>query len=431
MFFIFAHFSLAILAAYVLQYILDDENKKNFIKFLYKSTGVIAVIFILVLLAQNGIYSSLYNHFSQTYSSLMPQQQLMSKLTNFRNNFPSFISGMIFNFVLLLLFSGILIGFEKWKKGISYLVLLFALLLFIDTYRINVDYIKVEPFGMFNQKSSIVNYLNNQKGVFRVLPLFWDHAGDDYLMQYNIESVGGAGSNQLKSYQKLIGAEHTVMFNPMGVLNNNVASLVNAKYIISPVLPQDISKYPPQTQSIIKRLKNFTENDSMKPKVASFDRFNIFYNKRALNRFSMIYKVKSVNDDDALPLLKSPSFSVKDSAIVNTDLNFYNNGKGNVEVDNYTPNKIKLNITTDSMGLLLILNNYYPAWKVKIDGKKSEIIKADLSFQGVVVPAGKHNVVLYFASKYERLGLWISLLTLIFLFATITLDITLTKFKRR
>ena len=433
MFFIFAQFALAILAAYVFQYIVDDNNRDKLLKFLYKTGGVIAAVFLIVLVAQNGLYSSLYNHFRQVYASIMPHQQLMQKLTNFKNNYPSFISGMIFNFILLSVMLGILVGFKKWEKGFYYLFFTLVFLLFLDTYRINKNYVSVEPFSQFNTKSSVVEYLTEQKGVFRVLPLFWQHSGDDYLMQYHLESAGGAGSNQLKSYQKLIGAEHTVMFNPMNLMNNNVAALINAKYIISPNLPpdKDLNKYPPQTRVLINRLKAFTENDSMKPRVASFQRFGIFYNKRALNRFSLIHKVIKADNNTVLSLIKSPDFSLSDSAVVSSDIYIRNNGKGSVTVEKYTPNKIELNVDTDSSALLLALNNYYPAWKVKIDGKKSDVIKADFSFQGVVVPAGNHKVEFYFSSVYERLGLWISLLTLILLFATIVLDVFLVKFKRR
>ena len=433
MFFIFAHFSLSILAAYVLQYIIDDDNKGKFLNFLYKTLGAITAIFLIVLIAQNGLYSSLYNHFKNVYSSLMPQQQLIQKLNNFKNNYPSFISGMVFNFIILAIMIGILIGFEKWKKGFYYLFFALVFLLFLDTYKINKNYVSVEPFSQFNTKSSVTEYLIQQKGVFRVLPLFWQHSGDDYLMQYHIESAGGAGSNQLKSYQKLIGAEHTVMFNPMNLMDNNIAALINARYIISPNLPPDdeLKRYPPQTRVLINRLKLFTEKDSMKPRVASFQRFSIFYNKRALNRFSIINKVIKADDNTALSLLKSPDFSLVDSAVVSSNINIRNNGKGSVTVEKYTPNRIILNVNTDSTALLLALNNYYPAWKAKIDGKKSEVIKADFSFQGIVIPAGNHKVELYFSSIYEKIGLWISLLTLIFLFATIILDVFWIKFKRR
>ncbi|RKX69362.1 hypothetical protein DRP43_04485, partial [candidate division TA06 bacterium] len=301
-----------------------------------------------------------------------------------------------------------------------------------DTYRINKDYIKTMPFSEFIAKSSIVSYLSDKGDIGRVLPLYWDHSGDDYLMQYQIESVGGAGSNQLKTYQKLIGAEHTVMFNPTGLINDNIASLVNAKYIITPVLPDDYSRYPVQTQNLIKSLRNFIDSDSLKQRIATIENYNIYRNDRSLERFSMIYNVKGIeSDEEAITILKNSLFCVSDSAIVDGDLNIKEDGEGKIDVKKYTPNYIELNVNTTKRGLLLILNGYYPAWKAQIDGKPVKLYRADYSFQGIDMKPGEHIVKIYFKSKAEHIGFIISLLTLIFVFATIIFEIRMKKSVRR
>jgi uncharacterized membrane protein YfhO len=43
-------------------------------------------------------------------------------------------------------------------------------------------------------------------------------------------------------------------------------------------------------------------------------------------------------------------------------------------------------------GLLVLTDNYYPGWKATIDGKNSEILRADYSFRGLVVTPGKHII---------------------------------------
>jgi hypothetical protein len=433
MFFILVHLSFSILMAFVIQFISDDNEIKKLRKFIYWLMGILTLIFLIVIGTQSGIYSALYNHFRSSYIGLMPQQQVLQKMEIFKRNFPTFISGLTFNFILIIIFSAIFVFLKREKKNYSnYIFMALIVVVFIDTYRINKNYIKTMPFREFIKKSSIVSYLSDKGDIGRILPLYWDHSGDDYLMQYQLESVGGAGSNQLKTYQKLIGAEHTVMFNPTGLLDDNVSSLVNAKYIIAPVLPEDYSRYPIQTQNLIKSLRDFIDNDSLKQRIATIENYNIYKNDRSLERFSMIYNVRGVeNDEEAITILKNPLFRVGDSAIVAGDLNIKEDGKGKIDVIKYTPNYIELNVNTTKRGLLLVLNNYYPAWKVRIDGEPVKLYRANYSFQGIDVKPGEHIVKIYFKSKAEHIGFLISLLTLIFVFATIIFEIKMKKSVRR
>ena len=41
--------------------------------------------------------------------------------------------------------------------------------------------------------------------------------------------------------------------------------------------------------------------------------------------------------------------------------------------------------------------NYYPGWIAEIDGKASHILRADVLFRAVEVPAGRHHVVFRYA----------------------------------
>ena len=79
----------------------------------------------------------------------------------------------------------------------------------------------------------------------------------------------------------------------------------------------------------------------------------------------------------------------------------------------YSNNKIKLKVDTDENGLLWLSEIWYPAWKAKIDGKKTKVYSADFSFRAIEVPKGCHEVTFVFSSSYFNLGALITILSLL------------------
>ena len=48
-------------------------------------------------------------------------------------------------------------------------------------------------------------------------------------------------------------------------------------------------------------------------------------------------------------------------------------------------------------GMLALHETWYPGWVAEIDGRKAPVLRADVLFRGVEVPAGRHDVVFRFA----------------------------------
>jgi uncharacterized membrane protein YfhO len=57
------------------------------------------------------------------------------------------------------------------------------------------------------------------------------------------------------------------------------------------------------------------------------------------------------------------------------------------EADDYT-----LRVRTDRAALLIISDNYYPAWGAEVDGTRVPLLRANYAFRAVPVPAGEHDV---------------------------------------
>ncbi len=61
-------------------------------------------------------------------------------------------------------------------------------------------------------------------------------------------------------------------------------------------------------------------------------------------------------------------------------------------------NREVLEVETTGPALLLLTENFYPAWRARVDAEPTPILRADLTFRAVPVPSGKHEVELVYRS---------------------------------
>lgn len=57
------------------------------------------------------------------------------------------------------------------------------------------------------------------------------------------------------------------------------------------------------------------------------------------------------------------------------------------------PERVVAEMTSDSAGLLVLADLFYPGWKAEVDGHSAEIFRADGVFRAVALPPGPHRVV--------------------------------------
>lgn len=72
-------------------------------------------------------------------------------------------------------------------------------------------------------------------------------------------------------------------------------------------------------------------------------------------------------------------------------------------------------------GLAVILDPFYPGWTATVDGAAAQLLRADYAFQAVVVPAGRHELVLTYRNRWVAVGAAVSLGTLAAVVAALAL----------
>ncbi len=192
----------------------------------------------------------------------------------------------------------------------------------------------------------------------------------------------------------------------------NLLSLANVKYILAtrPINEPNlklISKpiiFFQKGFSLDKLLSNLKQNFTGKDLL-------IYENKTVLPRAFFTRKIRFFKDKDKL--LKEMSMAsletLRDTVyldekdnkeVLNNNLEF---NDASVEVVEYSPDQIRLSVSIDGIGILVISNSYNPFWKVYVDGKEKKLFPADHTFWGVVVEKGEKEIIFRYEPPYKLL----------------------------
>jgi hypothetical protein len=157
-------------------------------------------------------------------------------------------------------------------------------------------------------------------------------------------------------------------------------------------------------------------------RVVEFDRVSIFENAHVLPRAWLVSESVTLTENQILSVVRSgvlpdgTTWDPQRTALGETELNLpdptSSTESGSVEITKREPNRIELNANWPSARLLVLSENYFPGWRVYVDGKRQDILRVNYDLRGVVLPAGEHTVRFEYRPLSVLLGLIVSLLTL-------------------
>ncbi len=78
----------------------------------------------------------------------------------------------------------------------------------------------------------------------------------------------------------------------------------------------------------------------------------------------------------------------------------------------FTPNHIKLTVTTPSPQILVLMQNYFPYWQATIDGKPAEIFLTNRTLLSTFISKGQHLVEFRFSLPLVKFGFYLGMLIL-------------------
>jgi hypothetical protein len=122
--------------------------------------------------------------------------------------------------------------------------------------------------------------------------------------------------------------------------------------------------------------------------------WNVYENPDVLGRAWIVHQVEV---DASNKRLDDAAFDLSQNATLQESPSFPEHttkeGKpGEVRWLSYQPNSLEVETTTDSPGMLILSEVFYPGWTCTVDGVPTKIYRADAVLRGVPVGAGTHRV---------------------------------------
>jgi hypothetical protein len=137
------------------------------------------------------------------------------------------------------------------------------------------------------------------------------------------------------------------------------------------------------------------------------DGVGIYRNLHASPRAQVFFNVRSAtSENDAATTMARSGFDPRISAVVESSLSLPASTQPPIpaRIDRYNDSQVEMTTTTDSPGVVVLADAYYPGWQAELDGKPTPIFPVDIAFRGVKVPAGVHTVTMEYRPTPVLLG---------------------------
>jgi hypothetical protein len=127
------------------------------------------------------------------------------------------------------------------------------------------------------------------------------------------------------------------------------------------------------------------------------------------------------DDKDAARLLLDPGFNPSAEVVVasGAELSAAPGFESRARLLEARPDRVVLEAETSAPGVVVLLEGFDPGWRVRLDGQPAELLRANLAFRAVAVPAGRHRIEMTYRPWGLLAGLAAAGLSLVFIGALV------------
>lgn len=302
------------------------------------------------------------------------------------------IRNLFYPCVYCVILIGLLLAFLSPKKVIRFLsAVLIIFLAIFELFRFGWKYLSFTPEKLIFPSTPIIDYLKEQKGIFRVeggevIPM-------NMLLPYGLESYSA-----YDPMYPLVTAQYMSLIDG-GDINNPKSrygqvhrfdsplfDLVNVCYILA--LKKDNNSKPDQEGKISSMFQ------SEKFKVVFEDKITVVV--KNLNCYPRAFLISDFSETN------SNEVTIKLTDKISKDTIIW---------EKYTPLFKEAKVSAEKETLFFISDIFYPGWKALVDNKETKVLKANNSFQAIKISKGEHKIVLIYKSISFFIGLTISIIS--------------------
>ncbi len=367
-------FTTLILAGYGIKGIVELYKPKD-IKWILSVFGI-GLFFVVITLFFNGSFAYTMQSEAGRYDA-----NTLKMVKEIRQEFLVTDAKKLLLFLLPTI--GIVIGFLFRKIKLEIFV---ALLLILSTAEIlsisnrahkiiNLDNLEQLEKSVYKE-TPITKLLANADDNYRAIVLGKNFTSNHYAYFYPL--ISGYSAIKLQVIQDIV-AHNLYNANTPDRINWNVINMLGGKYIISSA---QINGDSLQTIAI----------DNAKKEI-------LYFNPNAFEKAWFIKELKPLptKEDVVLEMNKAAFNPANTALMVGKEKAKQFSGEGSVKIISKTPNKIELEVNTDSNQFLVLSEIYYSdGWVAKLGKKEIPILKTNHLLRGVEVESGNHKLVFEF-----------------------------------
>jgi hypothetical protein len=268
-----------------------------------------------------------------------------------------------------------------------------------------------------------IKFLQDNAGLNRYLGYHGPIIGSNLATYYGLYTIEGFDSLNERLRTQLIYStakgqlERTMARSADAILDRDytniyprrLMSLLGVKYLI------DYPKYPDLADAGV--APDLPEDEQKL--IWQDGDWKIYEYTRALPRaFLASSYIKETDYQKTADLIYDPQFNLREQLVLTQDpkLNLADDPNESAEIITYRPTKIIIKTTSQTNQLLFLSDTYYPGWRATIDGQPAPVLRADLAFRAVPVPAGEHTITFTYFPDSFKYGLVIAAVSLLCVF---------------
>lgn len=400
-------FTTATLMAFGVERLLDlskDGSEAQWIapgRFLWGASGA---LLLGLLLSASGLLTSLWT--SVVYRDIPERAAEVLAASQ-----PYILQGFMIAVLLAAATAGVAWGLRTARLAPLGAVVALVLLVGGDLMRIDTAFIRTTDFDLFRGADPNIDLLLERQTTeepFRVFSLQGFNGQDVRPGMFGLELAAGHHPNDLARYRDVIGMVGSGL--PVNLLGSaNILRMLNVRYIL---WPDRLGT--PEDQGLPVAV---TDNLEMVSQTTIGGRpYETVYRFADLPRARLLGDAVVLSDNEAVPFMLSDDFEPALQVVLNAPPPIPLPGgpvEGSVEWIQRGNNHMRLRVTTEQAALLVLADNWFPAWKVRVDGDDVPVLRANHTLRAVPVTAGSHDVELFYESKQLSNSLRVTLLSLL------------------